>query len=186
MSTAVVKRKVFISFFQPDRPEVDAFIDTWAVRAGVFTPRALGVTSNTDFIDSTDPEYVMRRIRADLLGDSTVTIVLIGKCTHSRRYVDWELKSSLRRGEYTPNGLLGILLPSANGSAHLPPRFGANYASDSTTCYARFRPYPADAGTLRSWIEDAYEARTARADAIQNASEMMKYNRECKVHKETH
>lgn len=44
--------------------------------------------------DSNNPEYIMRRIREEKLHDSTVTIVLIGNCTHSRRYVDWEIKAS--------------------------------------------------------------------------------------------
>src|SRR5207245_253213 len=97
------KRKVFISFYQRDRAEVDAFIK-WADLGNVFIPRALGTYDNEDFINSDNPEYVMQQIRGKYLGDSTVTIVLVGACTHSRRYVDWELKTSLRRGEYTPNG----------------------------------------------------------------------------------
>ena len=38
--------------------------------------------------------------------------------SHSRRYVDWEIKTSLRRGSYTPNGLLGIILPSQGLRTH--------------------------------------------------------------------
>jgi hypothetical protein len=74
------KRNVFISFFQGDRPEVDEFIARWASREGVFTPKVLGVSANDDFINSDDPEYVMSRIREKYLGDSTVTIVLMGSC----------------------------------------------------------------------------------------------------------
>ncbi|MBN1655077.1 MAG: TIR domain-containing protein [Deltaproteobacteria bacterium] len=44
------------------------------------------------------PDYVMRRIRDEHLRDSTVTIVMIGNCTWSRKYVDWELQASLRSG----------------------------------------------------------------------------------------
>ncbi|WP_372493341.1 TIR domain-containing protein [Janibacter melonis] len=39
----------------------------------------------------------MDRIRTKYLGDSSVTIVLVGSCTWARRYVDWEVYSSLRR-----------------------------------------------------------------------------------------
>jgi len=35
----------------------------------------------------------MRRIREEKLQDSTVTIVLVGNCTNSRRYVDWKIKA---------------------------------------------------------------------------------------------
>ncbi|MCO5069192.1 MAG: TIR domain-containing protein [Kiritimatiellae bacterium] len=181
------KRKVFISFSQRDRTEVDAFIDKWATRQGVFTPKVLGVSSNDDFINSTNPEYVMSQIRAKYLQDSTVTIVLIGKCTHSRRYVDWEIKASLRQGEDDlPNGLLGILLPSAGDRAHLPPRFADNWKSGEAECYARYRAAPATADTLRAWIEDSYEARSARADLITNTQDMMKNNAQCKVCGVTH
>jgi hypothetical protein len=39
-----------------------------------------------DIIDIDNTDYVMRRIK-----DSTVTIVLIGKCTWARRSIDWEI-----------------------------------------------------------------------------------------------
>ena len=183
---SVPKRKVFISFYQKDRLEVDAFIHQWTIVEGVFIPRALGTYDNEDFINSDDTEYVMSQIRAKYLGDSSVTIVLIGKCTHSRRYVDWELKTSLRRGQYTPNGLLGILLPSAGGQAHLPPRFKANWNKEVRNCYARYSYPPTSADEPRNWIKDAYVARTARAHLIQNDADRMKYNTKCRVCSVTH
>jgi hypothetical protein len=173
------QRKVFISFHQKDRPEVDNFINRWASNGGVFISKALGVSDNDDLIKSTDPEYVMSKIREKYLGDSTVTIVLIGKCTHSRRYVDWEIKASLRQGNFTPNGLLGILLPSCGNSAHLPSRFKDNWQKVESNCYARYRAYPTSDQQLAAWIEDAYNARTARAHLIQNTVDMMKYNGKC-------
>lgn len=180
------KRHVFISFFQGDRTEVDHFIYTWSNQEGVFTAKALGTSDNDDFINSDDPEYVMTRIREKYLGDSTVTIVLLGGCTHSRRYVDWEIKSSLRRGSYTPNGLVGIVLPSKVNSAHLPPRFEQNWQRDEANCYARYRSAPTSASQLGGWIEDAYSARTSRALLINNPQDMMRYNAKCKVCGVTH
>lgn len=181
-----VKRKVFISFHQKDRKEVDNFVDRWAVQEGVFIPKALGVSDNDDFIESTNPGYVMSRIREKYLGDSTVTIVLIGICTHSRRYIDWEIKSSLQQGASVPNGLIGILLPSRGTSAHLPPRFQNNRERGETNCYARYRAYPTSSQQLADWIEDAYNARTARANLIQNGADMMKYNSKCLICGITH
>ncbi len=181
-----IKRKVFISLHQKDRNEVDNFIERWANREGVFIPKALGVSDNDDFINSTNPEYVMSKIREKYLGDSTVTIVLIGTCTHSRRYVDWEIKTSLRQGDYLPNGLIGILLPSCGTSAHLPKRFQDNWGKGEINCYTRYRAYPASAQQLADWIEDAYNARTTRAHLIQNSAEMMKYNGKCLVCGVTH
>ncbi len=181
-----IRRKVFISFSQVDRPEVDEFVGRWTVREPVFIARAVGLSYGADLINSADSEYVMNRIRADYLGDSTVTIVLLGRCTHSRRYVDWELKSSLRKGTNTPNGVLGILLPSAGGAAHLPPRFEANWNPPGSECYARYRPYPCSSNDLRAWIEDAFSARTGRAEHIQNSADLMKYNARCRACGITH
>lgn len=180
------KRKVFISFYKGDKAEVDAFIAKWSDQEGVFTAKVLGASDNDDFINSTDTDYVMSQIRKKYLGDSSVTIVLIGSCTHSRRYVDWEVKSSLTRGTSTPNGLLGIMLPSKGDSAHLPPRLKDNWQSDEANCYARYRSAPTSAAQLGEWIEDAYAARTTRARLIQNSQDMMKNNAKCKVCGVTH
>ena len=114
----------------------------------------------------------MNQIRNKYLEDTTVTIVLIGKCTHSRRYVDWEIKSSLRQGTYTPNGLLGILLPSQGNSAYLPPRFKENWEKGEENCYSRYRSYPTYAKELHEWIEDAYNARIQRAKLIKKIQDI--------------
>lgn len=87
-----VKRKVFISYYHGDQEAVNKFVKDFG---DVFIPKTVGVKDGDfDFV-SNNPEYIMRRIREEKLGDSTVTIVLIGECTHSRRYVDWEIKASL-------------------------------------------------------------------------------------------
>lgn len=183
MITNIYKRKVFISHFKGDRTEVDAFLRDFSP---VFIPKVLGANDNDDFINSTNTDYVMQRIREKYLGDSTVTIALIGSCTHSRRYVDWEIKSSLRQGQYTPNGLIGILLPYQGNSAYLPPRMEANWTKGEYDCYAQYRAYPKSREELSLWIEDAYQARTSRAHLIQNSQDMMKYNAVCKICGVTH
>lgn len=179
----ISKRKVFISHFKVDRSEVDRFIDDFR---GVFIPKVLGANDNDEFIISTNTDYVMQRIREKYLQDSTVTIVLLGSCTHSRRYVDWEIKSSLQQGKNVPNGLMGIVLPSQNNSAHLPERLKANWIKGSEDCYARYWSYPSSEQQLWRWIEDAYQARTTRADLIDNSLPMLGYNSKCKVCKVTH
>lgn len=180
------KRKVFISHYKGDRKEVDEFIRKFAIEEKVFTPYVLGANDNDEFINSTNPEYVMTKIREKYLQDTTVTIVLIGSCTHSRRYVDWELKSSLRQGGYIPNGVIGILLPSQGNTANFPPRLAENWSKEHVNCYARCWAYPKTPEQLGAWIDDAYNARTTRASLIVNPQDMMKYNRECKICKKTH
>lgn len=151
----------------------------------MFIPKQLGVFDDEDFIRSSDTDYVMRRIRQKYLGDSTVTIVLMGKCTHSRRYVDWEIKASLQQGERKPNGLLGIALPQFKNMPSLPDRLALNY-SDTSPSYAQCRCAPISARQLRSWIELAYKARTEKPHLITNPNTMMKNNRKCKVCRKTH
>jgi len=192
------KRKVFISSFHDDRREVDAFIHHWATLEQVFTPKALCTFDNDDFIDSNNPEYVMSEIRRKYIGDASVTIVLVGKCTHTRRYVDWELKASLRRGQSLPNGLLAFVLPSAmprfnpllgitTNYPDLPPRLKANWDTNQQhACYARYFAMPDSAATLRQHIENAVWDRTNRAHLIKNDSDMMKYNARCNACGVTH
>ena len=152
----------------------------------MFIPKALGVQNDDDFIDSDNPEYVMSQIREKYIGDSSVTIVLIGTCTHSRRYVDWEIKASLTKPAYgLPNGLFGILLPSLQ-SAWLPDRLRENLKSKDRKGYARFYYAPQSADQLAACIEDAYKARTERAELIVSPQDMMHYDSSCLVHHVCH
>jgi hypothetical protein len=177
------KRRVFISYYNGDQVEARNFVSTFGGPLGVFTHRALGLDFDNDLINSNNSEYVMRRIREEYLGDSTVTIVLIGICTHSRRFVDWEIKASLQQGSKTPNGLIGILLPTAHRPnvlgrpefPYLPQRFSENQKSG----YAIYNYYPKNSTELSGWIEQAFRARTASASLIQNGAPMMRYNGNC-------
>lgn len=70
-------------------------------------------------INSTDKDYIMRKIREDYLSDSTVTIHLIGEYSaenllyENQAYIKRELQASLYNGENnTKNGILGIVLPN--------------------------------------------------------------------------
>ena len=74
-----VRRKVFISYHQADKDEVNEFIEEFDNNHDVFIARALGAGMSDDIINSTDTTYVMRRIRELYLEYLTVTVVLIGK-----------------------------------------------------------------------------------------------------------
>lgn len=176
------RRKCFISYYGGDRLAVKKFIEDFK---DVFIDKSIGVSDNDDFINSTNSDYVMSKIREKYLGDSTVTICLIGSCTHNRRYIDWELKASLRQGTYTPNGLLGIILPYQGNEAHLPKRFNENWHS-SDRGYAKYMVYPKYKSDLRGWIEDVHQRRISRPELIRNSQEMMKYSKKCLVHGITH
>lgn len=141
-----IRRKCFISYYREDTSAVRKFLTDFG---DVFIPKEIGIRDSDNFINSNDSDYVMSRIRENHLGDSTVTICLIGQCSHSRRYIDWEIKSSLRSGlVYTPNGLIGILLPHMK-AGHLPERFQLNWDRDESNSYAIYREYPKSKQELR-------------------------------------
>ena len=182
MSAMIPKRKTFISYYHGDQIVAQAFVNRFGTEPNkVFIPKALGLCyEEEDQIQSNNPDYVMDQIRERYIADSTVQIVLIGLCTHSRRYVDWEIKRSLSNG----NGLIGILIPP-HISAHLPERFAENWNRDGN-CYARYHSYPLTADQLRGWVEDAYEARAAREDLRLNVRETWGNNHICQVCRATH
>jgi hypothetical protein len=173
------RRKCFVSYRAADADEVENFLDS---HGQVFIARVIGVTDEDDFIDSDNDDYVFDRIRDKYLRDSTVTIVLVGKCTWARRYVDWEVYSSLRQDKNNRrNGLLAITLPSAANYSgkRLPARVDDNVAADQSLGYARWKKYPRSSSSLRTWIEDAFEARTVRAHLINNTRPRRLRNARC-------
>jgi len=175
---------VFISYHHADEAEVAAFVQTFDHFGDAFIARGIGAGMSQDIINSNNTDYVMRRIRQLYLGDSTVTVVMIGNCTWARRYVDWELQASLRSGQQTTsNGVLGIRLPSYRNTGY-PERLNANLVPVGPQyvgqdCYARVVDMPQQISTLVGHIEDAFQARTSRAHLIVNPRDRMGYNRNC-------
>lgn len=172
-----IRHKCFVSFHQADEGEVQSFIESFE---DAFIPRVLGVSDEDEFIKSTDTDYVMEQIREKYLTDSTVTIVLVGKCTWARRYVDWEVYSSLRNdSKNRRSGLMAITLPSAadHASKQLPPRVDDNVNGDKG--YARWWKYPSSVSSLQGLIEEAFQARTNKADKIDNSRERKLNNSSC-------
>jgi hypothetical protein len=181
-----VRRKVFVSYFRGDRLEVEEFVERWAEDERVFLPQIVGAFGR-GVTKSNNADYVIGRIRTEQVADATVTMVLMGSCTHSRRHVDWEIQASLRKGaDSLPNGLLGIVLPSQGNAAFLPPRFELNWVRENRGGYARYYSAPKSADQLRAWIEDAFQARRSRGNLIKNPRDAMEYNSLCRVCGVTH
>ncbi|MEY2468267.1 MAG: hypothetical protein QOF21_965 [Actinomycetota bacterium] len=178
-STRQARRKCFLSYHANDVSEVADFIETFDE---VFIPKVIGVNDSDPFVDSENTDYVLDKIREKYLTGSTVTIVLVGKCTWARKYVDWEVYSSLRNDKSNRrNGLIAIELPS-RGTGSLPPRVDDNVIRDKNGVdlgYARYYVYPSSDSTLRGWIEDAFTARTSRPNQIVNARARKVNNSPC-------
>lgn len=169
------RHKCFLAHHGEDAEEVLTFVQDFA---SAMIPRSIGVEDD-EFIDSDDDDYVMGRIRQKYLGATTVTIVMLGACTWARKYVDWEIYSSLRSSSTsTRNGLMSIRLPSGAGASY-PERLSVNRGTDSDEGYARAWKYPSSAAGLQTCIEDAFTARTSRAHLIKPAAARWKRNRTC-------
>lgn len=130
-----------------------------------------------DIINSEDPDYIMRAIRERFLEDSTVTIVMVGQCTWSRKFIDWEVQASLRRREQgpPPNGLMAILVDRNAERGRLPHRVKLNWESG----YASFYPYPSSASQLADWVDKAFEAREKNPHLIENPRDRKVNNSPC-------
>jgi MTH538 TIR-like domain (DUF1863) len=179
-SAQPVRHKCFISYHAEDIDAVTAFVEEFK---DVFIPRVVGASDNDAFgdpVSSTDKDYIMRKIREKYLTDSTVTILFVGKCTSLRKYVDWELASTLRND--TNNKLSGLLaiLPKYKTSGTLPDRFNDNFVSgDISKSYAWFYSYPSGKDDLRRWIQGAFDARTSKASLKNNSKLLRQRNGAC-------
>ncbi len=167
-STDSTRHKAFVSYHGDDAGEVEQFLDDFG---HTFIPRVIGVSDKDDFIDSNDTDYVMDRIRENYLTDSTVTIVLVGRCTWARRYVDWEIFSTLRNDKNNRrSGLMAVTLPSRGSvTTAVPPRLRDNLPAGNVDGYARWWKYPTTANQLRTCIDDAFDARSSRSHLIDNS-----------------
>lgn len=171
-TTPAPRRKIFVSYHH-------AGDESYKNRlAYEFGDAFEDLSVRPDQVDETfGVERTHQIIRDKYIRDATVTIVLVGAGTWRRKYVDWEIDSSLRNTKYHPRtGLLGIILPSYqlphwDGAArvryptdppratycpnNIPPRLWDNVANG----FARMRPWPSSSYELRAWIHEAFLRR---------------------------
>ncbi len=155
--------KVFVSYFHEEdqqyRNEFERLCKDVIVSKSI-QPGDIDTDTNT--------ERVMQKIREEYLKDSTVTVVLIGLHTWQRKYVDWEIYSSLR---LTPSklrsGLLGICLPIRSDyhrekldKRTVPPRLYDNcLKNNNPEPYAYIYDWTDDPREIQKWIDRAYSVR---------------------------
>lgn len=176
----VTRRKCFISYHHDDEYEVQQFIQDFDHDQDVLIARGIGASMAGDIIHSSDDDYIKDRIREKYLRDTSVTIVMVGKCTWARKFVDWEVAASLRNtATAVRSGLLAITLPSGADyyDKKLPARVLDNF--DGENGYARWWKYPSSASGLASMIETAYEYRSMRDYLVDNSRELRSYNSSC-------
>jgi hypothetical protein len=147
---APVKHRIFVSYHHGgDQFYYDqfskAFHDTYEVIFDTSLERRIG---------SNDHDYVMRKIREDYISGSSCTVVLVGRDTWRRKFVDWEVKATLDKD----HGLIAVQLPTCpinpNGTVNVPTRLNSNINSrfalwltwqDITASTTQLERYVADA-----------------------------------------
>jgi len=159
-----VKRKVFISYHhENDQQWANYMKSTYADKYEIFYDNSLD-----EEVDSDDPEYINRVIREEFINGSSITIVLCGAETGKRRFVDWEIYSTLHHD----HALLGIALPTAtkslDGKVFVPARLHDNIVSG----YAHWIAWTTDGTQIQKAVETAI-AMSSKTGLIENGREKM-------------
>lgn len=121
----IPKRRLFVSYHhRHDRQFYDDFSRLFSATYDVIQDNSVDRT-----IDSNNTDYVIRNIRENYITGTSCTIVLCGKMTPWRKFVDWEIKATLDKG----HGLIGINLPTNpldfNNKYTVPDRLYDNISS---------------------------------------------------------
>ena len=158
----------FVCYHDADFSDVESFIRQYGTE---FVPRCIGVNEKDSFVGSLDDHYIMSRVREEILGDSTVTILLLGMETWHQRFVDWEIAASLHE---TPvrsrNGIVAVPLPSMGNRAVLPDRVRDNhFGADSEKSAVIYASYPATREALRTMLDRADKSRLDVAKVVDNS-----------------
>jgi hypothetical protein len=164
------KRRIFVSYHHGrDRNYYDFFSRKFSEEYEVIHDNSVRREINSD-----NAEYVIRAIRERFINGSSCTIVLCGRDTPYRRFVDWEIKATLD----DEDGLVAVILPDVrqgtNGYAVFPERLQDNI-------FSRYAPWiswdaliQSGAARLVSLIQYAISTKKSLID---NSREMMKNSR---------
>lgn len=158
----------FVSYHDADFSEVESFVRQFGDE---FVPRCIGVTPQDRFVGSLDEHYIKSRIRAENLGDSTVTIVLLGRETWHTMFVDWEIAASLPDGPVQQrNGILAMPLPSMRNQVILPERIRDNFfGPDDERSSVIYESYPTSRESFRAKLDRAHASRSNGGAEVNNA-----------------
>lgn len=133
-----------------------------------------GSVNDGDIDSNLSTETIRQKIRDEYIRDTSVTVVLIGAETWQRKYIDWEIGSSIRQTEYNPrSGLLGILLPTyprtdlTKYNPHtIPPRLYDNIKCE----FAKIYNWSDNPMMVQDWIHQAYLRKSTKQPDNSRAS----------------
>ena len=101
---------VFISYHHRNDQTYKSELIRIGNRFGVFIDKSV---DTGDIDEDLDDQVIRTKIRDEYLRDSTVTVLLVGLETRTRKHIDWELYSSMFDGTRNKkSGILVINLPS--------------------------------------------------------------------------
>ena len=160
------RHNVFISYYhEEDQEYKDRFV---RMMGDNLIDKSVNIGNIAD--TNLPTETTLQQIRERYIAQASVTVVLIGRCTWRRKYVDWEIGASLRDTQTNPRcGLLGILLPShpdfgkeTYSLRRIPPRLADN--CDGDAAFASIYDWTGNPSVVRQWIHRAFLRRKKQPD----------------------
>jgi hypothetical protein len=172
---ADTRHKVFISYYHKDD-------DGWRQEfenkfAKIFINKSV---QKGDIDTDVSTEYIKRLIQKDYITDTSVLVVLIGPNTWGRKHVDWEISAAISKKIGGYSGLLGIILPTHQNyttDSYTPDIVPTRLADNQKSGYAKIYNWTEDANKMKARIQDAFDARMARNNLIDNTREQFERNR---------
>lgn len=169
----MTKHKLFISYYHNDDEKYrNKFEDLFG---DLFINKSVNLG---DIDDDLNTDYIKRLIRENYISDTSVVVVLVGKHTHCRKHVDWEISAGLLNNA----GLIGLALPSHSSykkgeysEEDVPGRLVDNIKSE----YASFYDWTENRKTMVNRIEKAFENKSRMKNNKVNSRVQMKNNRKC-------
>ena len=106
--------KVFVSHHHKNDQDYKNTLVEFGKEHKIFVDRSV---DTGDISDALNDETIRETIRDEYLRDSTVTIVLVGTETKTRKHIDWEIFSSMFDGRINKkSGILVINLPTIDNN----------------------------------------------------------------------
>ncbi len=119
--------------------------------------------SDGDIDPNNSTDYTRQLIRDNFIRDATVAVVLIGSKTWQRKYVDWEISSSLRDTQLNSRtGLIGIILPTyprIDKSRYDPHTIPPRLYDNTENGFAKIYNWSNNPYDVQSWIHEAFLRR---------------------------
>lgn len=113
--------RVFISYYHHDDQFYKDTIIAWNKVWGLFDDWSV----NDGDIDDTymSDEQIRLKIRDEYIKDATVLVLLCGRNTKHRKFIDWELHASMYDSEKNPKmGILVVNLPGCSNGVRAVER----------------------------------------------------------------